>query len=56
MVLYIFVGNGISCGKVIQRFPEQDWNNCVFTQGIELVSEHLDCISLCSTSNTMYVV
>jgi len=25
-------------GKILQRFPEKDWDNCPFTQGIELVS------------------
>ncbi|XP_048241880.1 myotubularin-related protein 13-like isoform X3 [Haliotis rufescens] len=28
--------SGSSCGKVIQRFPEKDWDDCPFTQGIEL--------------------
>jgi len=25
-------------GKILQRFPLKDWDNCPFTQGIELVS------------------
>jgi len=25
-------------GKILQRFPEKDWENCPFTQGIELAS------------------
>lgn len=33
-----FIGSGTSCGKIIQRFPEKDWEDCPFTQGIELVS------------------
>ncbi|KAL5006472.1 hypothetical protein ScPMuIL_015278 [Solemya velum] len=27
---------GTSCGKIIQRFPEKDWDDCPCTQGIEL--------------------
>ncbi|ESO05166.1 hypothetical protein HELRODRAFT_77859 [Helobdella robusta] len=27
---------GVGVGKIIQRFPEKDWDNCPFTQGIEL--------------------
>ncbi|XP_041365406.1 myotubularin-related protein 13-like [Gigantopelta aegis] len=28
--------SGVSCGKIIQRFPEKDWKTCPFPQGIEL--------------------
>ncbi|XP_074660812.1 myotubularin-related protein 13-like [Tubulanus polymorphus] len=28
--------SGASYGKVLQRFPEKDWDDCPFTQGIEL--------------------
>ncbi|CAH1786112.1 unnamed protein product [Owenia fusiformis] len=28
--------NGQSCGRTIQRFPEKDWDDCPYTQGIEL--------------------
>ena len=34
---YVAVG-GQGKGKILQRFPEKDWDNCPFTQGIELVS------------------
>jgi len=37
VVLLIAVG-GQGRGKILQRFPEKDWDNCPFTQGIELVS------------------
>ncbi|CAG2192244.1 MTMR5_13 [Mytilus edulis] len=30
------LGGGQSVGKIIQRFPEKEWDNCPFTQGIEL--------------------
>ncbi|XP_050410421.1 myotubularin-related protein 13 isoform X2 [Patella vulgata] len=28
--------SGCSSGKILQRFPERDWDGCPFTQGIEL--------------------
>lgn len=33
-----FSGNGSSEGRIIQRFPEADWESCPFTQSIELVT------------------
>lgn len=33
-----FSGNGSSEGRIIQRFPETDWESCPFTQSIELVT------------------
>jgi myotubularin-related protein 5/13 len=30
-------GGGQSVGKIIQRFPEKDWDDCPCTVGIELV-------------------
>jgi len=36
--MLITVGSGQKgTGKILQRFPEKDWENCPFTQGIELV-------------------
>lgn len=35
---FYFVGSGVSCGKTLQRFPENDWDDCPYTQGVELVS------------------
>lgn len=32
-----FSGSGVSCGKIIQRFPAKDWSDCPFTEAIELV-------------------
>ena len=48
-ILFIFrvvftLGDSGGRGKVIQRFPEIDWEDCPFTQGIELVDEFLDDI------------
>ncbi|XP_052823707.1 myotubularin-related protein 13 isoform X6 [Octopus bimaculoides] len=28
--------SGVSCGKTLQRFPENDWDDCPYTQGVEL--------------------
>lgn len=40
--MYLFVlsvlGSGLSSGKVLQRFPEKDWEDTPFIDGIELVS------------------
>lgn len=35
MIVFPAVGEG--CGHILQRFPETDWDNCPFTQGIEQV-------------------
>ena len=32
-------GSGVSCGKIIQRFPAKDWPDCPFTEAIELVRQ-----------------
>ncbi|MPC33187.1 Myotubularin-related protein 13 [Portunus trituberculatus] len=32
----LFTGNGIGSGKIIQRFPERDWPDTPFTEGLEL--------------------
>ncbi|ELK18020.1 Myotubularin-related protein 13 [Pteropus alecto] len=31
-------GSGAGLGKIIQRFPQKDWDDTPFPQGIELVS------------------
>ena len=36
--IVVLTANGQGKGKILQRFPEKDWENCPFTQGIELVS------------------
>lgn len=28
-------------GRILQRFPEKDWEDSPFPQGVELVSQHL---------------
>lgn len=33
-----FTGSGISNGVILQRFPETDWNDTPFIEGIEWVS------------------
>ena len=40
MLMYnvCFSGSGSGSGVIINRFPEKDWADCPFTQGIELVS------------------
>lgn len=32
-------------GRILQRFPEKDWEDSPFPQGIELVSQHLQTCS-----------
>lgn len=32
-------------GRILQRFPEKDWEDSPFPQGIELVSWHLQTCS-----------
>jgi len=36
-----FVGGGISQGKIIQRFPEKDWSDTPFIEGVELFCQPL---------------
>ena len=38
MLFFVVSGSGQSNGKILQRFPEEDWDSCPFTPGIELVS------------------
>lgn len=34
-VLLNFTGSGRGCGKIVQRFPEKDWPDTPFIEGIE---------------------
>jgi hypothetical protein len=34
---YSFSGSGISSGIILQRFPEKDWSDTPFIEGIEWV-------------------
>jgi hypothetical protein len=36
--LLLFSGSGEGQGQILQRFPEKDWEDNPFPQGIELVS------------------
>lgn len=38
IVLYFFIGSGTSKGIIIQRFPEKDWEDTPFIDGIEWVN------------------
>lgn len=33
----MFIGGGISNGIILQRFPEKDWSDTPFIEGIEWV-------------------
>lgn len=35
LVLISFTGSGTRCGKILQRFPEKDWPDTPFIDGIE---------------------
>lgn len=35
--MVLFLGNDVQQGKIIQRFPERDWSDTPFIDGIELV-------------------
>lgn len=39
LIIFVFFysGSGIGQGKILQRFPEKDWEDNPFPQGIELV-------------------
>lgn len=37
----MIVGGGISQGKIIQRFPEKDWDDTPFIEGVELFCQPL---------------
>lgn len=34
---FYFKGSGISSGIILQRFPEKDWSDTPFIEGIEWV-------------------
>lgn len=36
--LILLIGSGAGLGKIIQRFPQKDWDDTPFPQGVELVS------------------
>lgn len=38
MKFYFLAGPTEGLGKIIQRFPQKDWDDTPFPQGIELVS------------------
>lgn len=38
--IYFSAGPAEGLGKIIQRFPQKDWEDTPFPQGIELVSLH----------------
>jgi myotubularin-related protein 5/13 len=40
-MFYLFVGSGISSGIILQRFPEKDWSDTPFIEGIEWVKTTL---------------
>lgn len=37
-IAFIILGSGISSGIIIQRFPEKDWPDTPFIDGIEWVN------------------
>lgn len=44
-------------GRILQRFPEKDWEDSPFPQGIELVSQHLQtCSSVAQGQQTPFRV
>lgn len=41
-------------GRILQRFPEKDWEDSPFPQGIELVSQHFQtCSSVAQGQQTL---
>lgn len=44
--LLLFSGSGEGQGQILQRFPEKDWEDNPFPQGIELVSGKSRCQGL----------
>uniref|UniRef100_A0A8C4XV31 SET binding factor 2 n=1 Tax=Falco tinnunculus TaxID=100819 RepID=A0A8C4XV31_FALTI len=43
---YLSAGPAEGLGKIIQRFPQKDWEDTPFPQGIELVSLHYTFVSI----------
>lgn len=37
------LGNGISVGKILQRFPSEDWSDVPFFAGLEVVKNFYGC-------------
>jgi hypothetical protein len=37
--VFVFLGNDSQQGKILQRFPEKDWPDTPFIEGMELVSK-----------------
>ena len=37
MQYYYVIGSGVSNGVILQRFPNTDWSDTPFIEGIELV-------------------
>lgn len=42
--LCLFAVEGEGQGRILQRFPEKDWEDSPFPQGIELVSQHIHVV------------
>lgn len=44
MYVYVCVllGGGVSSGVILQRFPEKDWPDTPFIEGIEWVKYEMD--------------
>lgn len=38
MICIMIIGGGVSSGVVLQRFPEKDWPDTPFIEGIEWVT------------------
>lgn len=48
----VFTVEGEGQGRIIQRFPEKDWEDSPFPQGIELVSQQIDMFRCRSATRT----
>lgn len=57
MEFYLSAGPTEGLGKIIQRFPQKDWEDTPFPQGIELVSLHyiLQFLELLSRAVGRYI-
>lgn len=38
--VFVFIGGSEGLGRILQRFPEKDWEDNPFPQGLELVNHH----------------
>lgn len=43
MFVFSTLGNDTHQGKILQRFPESDWSDTPFIEGMELVSSRTGC-------------